>query len=309
MALIGLKSFMTAHYKNKLTSPHETADAKAMRDKARVTFVRLIALMEAEFLAPRKLKHLPDSARSHLTLPELPAAWFSKPVDGWNWVTLNAEAQATFDDYYDLLFCLHAVRQFKINMAALQGAENTRNEDARAFSDPVQQEVHKLQSSIVTLALQQSHQPLAGTIGILSTESKVTPKYAQQPYAYQVKGRATDISLDCWDAADDLEKVKQYHASGYIPRLVVFDDTPSPRLTAYIEAYQKYGGEIFLGDLAWEHVHQHANKNLWICIDRYCRNPLRLVSSATDLDPKPHGINAIGERGVPSWANSVLGRC
>ena len=53
----------------------ETADAKAMRDRANHTLIHLVAVMEAEFLAPKQLRHLPEQARPEQALRDIPPNW------------------------------------------------------------------------------------------------------------------------------------------------------------------------------------------------------------------------------------------
>ena len=286
--------------------PHETADAKAMRDRAQSTLLHLVALMEVEFLAPGQFKSLPESARPLADLKDIPSTWFSEPVERCDLPSLQAEAKSLFQDYEELLYCLHAVRRFKVNIAKLQKSVVSFGWKDSGFARGVHQEVHRLRASIAMLALQKQRVcPAIETTGY----GGAAPELLQQKYIYQVKSLAADISLDCFDATDDFSMAERGYASGFKPRLVVFEDMSSPLLEAYLEIYRKYNGDIFLGEHAWKHVCQNTSANLQICIDRYCRNPLSFVPSAIAHKSEQLSRKGLAETEAPSWARVVLGRC
>lgn len=288
----------------------ETADAKAMRDRAQSTLLHLVALMEVEFLAPGKFESLPESARPLADLKDIPSTWFSEPIERCDWPSLQAEAKSLLQDYDELLYCLYAVRRFKLNIAALQKTVVSLGWEDSGFARGVHQEVHRLRASIVMFALQnQLVCPAIETTGLKAGYGGAAPEFFQQRYMYQVKSLATDISLDCFDATDDFSMAERSYASGFEPRLIVFEDMKSPLLEAYLENYRKYNGEIFLGERAWKHVCQNVSANLQICIDRYCRNPLSLISStAVSKSEQLLGIS-LAETECPEWAKIVWGRC
>lgn len=301
---------MSANFSRNRRPSYETADAKAMRDRAQSTLLHLVALMEVEFLTPGKFKSLPESARPLADLKDIQSTWFSEPVERCDWSSLKAEAKSFLQDYDDLLYCLHAVRQFKVNIAALQKSVVSLGWEGSDFARGVHQEVHRLRASIAMLALAKQPFCLAGeATGLKAGYGGAGPELFHQEYVCQIKSLATDISLDCLDATDDFSMAERGYASGFKPQLIVFEDMKSPLLEAYLENYRKYNGDIFLGELAWKHVCQNASANLQICIDRYCRNPLSLVSSAIELKSEKLSWKGSAETECPSWAKIVLGRC
>ena len=62
---------MSANFSRNRRPSYETADAKAMRDRAQSTLLHLVALMEVEFLTPGKFKSLPESARPLADLKDI----------------------------------------------------------------------------------------------------------------------------------------------------------------------------------------------------------------------------------------------
>jgi len=289
-----------------------TADAKAMQSRARTTLIHLIALMEAEFLEEGQLQSLPDSMRPKQCLKDLPSNWFSKPIGRVDWAALEGEAKSTIADYQDLLFCLHAVRQFKLKAAEIYAPIGVRESTPAVFKEQLQGEIHKLRSAIVRIALRAcaiSDEMLPGAKKEGGSEQ--VKDYGRGPYAYQIKSSARDVSLDRWDHADELSVPAECCALGCIPRLVVFDARGPFALNDLVRAYETHGGEVFLGEAAWAHVTEHASKNLRICINRYCRDPLSLIPLMRHFATSTGIVDAGPKAAVaPKWARmAVMGRC
>ena len=289
-----------------------TADAKAMQSRARTTLIHLIALMEAEFLEGEQLQSLPDSVRPKQRLKDLPSNWFSNPIGCVDWAALEGEAKSTITDYQDLLFCLHAVRQFKLKAAEIYAPIAARERTPAVFEEQLQGEIHKLRSAIVRIALRacaNSDEMLP--VAMKEGGSGQVRDYARGLYSYQIKSSARNVSLDQWGHGDELAVPAECCALGCIPRLVVFDARGPFALNDLVRAYESHGGEVFLGEAAWAHVAEQASKNLLICINRYCRDPLSLIPLTRHFATSPRIVDAAPKAAfTPKWARmAVMGRC
>ncbi|MEX2141525.1 MAG: hypothetical protein WD894_19825 [Pirellulales bacterium] len=56
--------------------------------------------------------------------------------------------------------------------------------------------------------------------------------------------------------------------------LVVLDSTPNPKLAELVVAFQRHGGETYLGNAAWQHLESLAGANMAMFLEKYVRSPL-----------------------------------
>ncbi|MDF3362794.1 hypothetical protein HLM50_17165 [Sulfitobacter sp. Ks41] len=289
-------------------SSFETADSKAMRDKAKHTLINLIALMEAEFFSPQKLQKLPEHARSEQPLRDIAPNWFSRPVAGVDWISLAAEAASTIQSYDRILFCLYAVRKFKSQAVMIDLWGHSGNDRALSrsrFKVHMQREIHNLQTTIVMAALDCD---ISSDMPPLPREDQDDPTTSglKGKFGYQIRGSATEDFLGSRNWEDTQLVAFELYSSGYIPRLIIFEEVSTSILERLMRSYAKYGGEIFCGQLAWEHVKAQASENLKLCIDRYCRDPFMLVP---DVRPAVFWERDLKVK-LPDWSKlTIQGRC
>ena len=286
----------------------ETADAKAMRDKANHTLIHLVAVMEAEFLAPKQLRHLPEQARPEQALMDIPPNWFSKPLAGVDWRALAAEARCEIESYDELLFCLHAVREFKSQAAALNpwsGAGKDGLLSPVNFKEQMRSEIQRLQATVAMIALGCDALPVAAPLPRREQDEPMLSGL-RRPYVYQFRSSVTEAFIKSWRWKDTLLAASESYASGYIPRLLVFEDVGASALLRLERSYAKFGGNVFSGEVAWEHVAAGAGEDIQRFIARYCRDPFALVPA---MRPAPLWEGELdSER--PSWTKTALqGRC
>ncbi|NOD32830.1 restriction endonuclease [Ruegeria atlantica] len=92
--------------------------------------------------------------------------------------------------------------------------------------------------------------------------------------AYEIKLRVTIAASGQGRWGEELDFPVDCRASGYTPVLVVLDGTLNPKLTELSRAFRDNGGEVFVGDAAWEHLDDIAGGTMSVFIDNYVREPL-----------------------------------
>jgi hypothetical protein len=56
--------------------------------------------------------------------------------------------------------------------------------------------------------------------------------------------------------------------------LVVLDSTPNPKLAELVKAFERCGGETYLGTAAWAHLESLAGGTMAQFLEKYVRGPL-----------------------------------
>jgi len=111
--------------------------------------------------------------------------------------------------------------------------------------------------------------------------------------AYEFKVRVTIASSGQGRWREELSFPQEARQSGYTPILVVLDPTENEKLTELSAAFVNAGGEIYIGDKAWNHLKEEAGEIMSKFIDRYVEEPLqklleeapqKLPSSLVTLD-------------------------
>lgn len=104
--------------------------------------------------------------------------------------------------------------------------------------------------------------------------------------AYEFKMRVTIAASGQGRFREELDFARDCHDSGYTPRLLVLDPTPSEKLDDLINEYLQYGGTAHIGDDAWTYIEERTGKNLAIFIEKYVKRPiLEVTNSYTELKP------------------------
>jgi hypothetical protein len=135
-----------------------------------------------------------------------------------------------------------------------------------------------------------------GGVSVSSTRSPVRRKGAKSKgrqvdclkgqRAYEFKIRVTIAASGQGRWREELEFPEDCEASGYVPVLVVLDATPNPKLNELRVAFERVGGEVFIGDAAWEHLEHVAGPTMSVFLEKYVRAPLRdLLANAPERLP------------------------
>lgn len=104
--------------------------------------------------------------------------------------------------------------------------------------------------------------------------------------AYEFKIRVTIAASGQGRWQEELDFPKDCKLSGYTPILVCMDSTPNPKLDALVKAFKAYGGHVFIGQDAWNHLDEVAGPTMARFIDHYVKRPIEeMLSQATKYPP------------------------
>ena len=107
----------------------------------------------------------------------------------------------------------------------------------------------------------------------------------EERLVYEMKIRITIAASGQGRWGEELSFPEQAESAGYTPILLVFDPTPNQKLTEISQVFLDSGGQVFLGEEAWEHVASRANRCMEIFFRRYVRPPLDdLIRSIGNLE-------------------------
>jgi len=94
-------------------------------------------------------------------------------------------------------------------------------------------------------------------------------------YAYEVKIRITDAASRQGRLDEELSFPGDCEFSGHVPRLLVFDPTPCSTLDQVVSAFERSGGEAYLGQAAYKHISATAGPPQAEFLQRYVAEPLK----------------------------------
>jgi len=104
--------------------------------------------------------------------------------------------------------------------------------------------------------------------------------------AYEFKIRVTIAASGQGRWQGELDFPKDCKLSGYTPILVCMDSTPNPKLDALVAAFKAFGGHVFIGKDAWNHLDDVAGPTMASFIDHYVKKPIEeMLSQATKYPP------------------------
>lgn len=103
--------------------------------------------------------------------------------------------------------------------------------------------------------------------------------------AYEIKIRLTIAASGQGRWREELDYPIDCRKSGYAPVLIVLDGTPNPKLVELEAAFQKAGGEVYVGDDAWRHLESLAGPTMSRFLEKYVRQPIKrlIEESPSDL--------------------------
>lgn len=106
--------------------------------------------------------------------------------------------------------------------------------------------------------------------------------------AYEIKMRVTVAASGQGRWAEEKDFPADCRASGYTPVLLVFDDTQADKLDELSAIFLREGGEVRVGQGAWEHLEELAGPTMSTFLEKYVRAPLKdLLDHAPERDRLP----------------------
>jgi hypothetical protein len=103
--------------------------------------------------------------------------------------------------------------------------------------------------------------------------------------AYEIKIRLTIAASGQGRWKEDLEFPSDCKASGFLPVLIVLDPTPNSKLETLRARFLDEGGEVYIGDAAWQHFHSLAGPTMSRFIELYVHEPINALLAEM---PKTH---------------------
>lgn len=105
--------------------------------------------------------------------------------------------------------------------------------------------------------------------------------------AYEFKIRVTIAASGQGRWREELDYPIDCKKSGFTPVLVVLDSTPNPKLNELVKAFDRCGGETYLGSAAWAHLESLAGGTMAQFLEKYVRGPLdQLLRNPPDELPE-----------------------
>lgn len=106
--------------------------------------------------------------------------------------------------------------------------------------------------------------------------------------AYEIKLRVTIAASGQGRWGEEKEFPVDCKASGYLPFLLVFDDTQADKLDELASIFRREGGEVFVGEDAWSHLEELAGPTMSTFLELYVREPLKdLLDNTPARDALP----------------------
>jgi hypothetical protein len=105
--------------------------------------------------------------------------------------------------------------------------------------------------------------------------------------AYEFKIRVTIAASGQGRWREELDFPVDCRYSGYTPALVVLDSTANPKLSELERAFRAQGGEVYIGESAWQHLASLAGPTMSRFLAKYVRDPLdELIRQAAEELPE-----------------------
>lgn len=103
----------------------------------------------------------------------------------------------------------------------------------------------------------------------------------EEKLAYEFKIRLTIAASGQGRWEEELSFPRECVAAGIRPVLVVLDPTSSNRLVELRDLFLSLGGQVFVGEAAWQHIEERAGRTMASFVERYVKPAL---ASASDFD-------------------------
>lgn len=124
---------------------------------------------------------------------------------------------------------------------------------------------------------------------------------------YELKMRMTIAASGQGRFSEELSFAKEAKVAGLKPVLIVFDPTPSNRLTELSDAYKEAGGEVATGDDAWDLLRHNAEEGMSYFLDKYIKPVIEAAKLGIHSQPDEIRLSITnGELNVSNSANRIL---
>ncbi|MGG0278323.1 hypothetical protein ABEY37_00945 [Bacillus pacificus] len=100
-----------------------------------------------------------------------------------------------------------------------------------------------------------------------------------EKYAYELKLRVTIAASGQGRFGEEMSFPKEANAAGIKPILVVFDSTESELLTKLQKQYEEHGGEVYIGQSAWNLLKNKAGSEMGQFIEKYIQPPIDAMAN------------------------------
>lgn len=106
--------------------------------------------------------------------------------------------------------------------------------------------------------------------------------------AYEIKLRITIAASGQGRWGEEKDFPGDCVESGFVPVLIVFDDTQADKLDELKAIFEAAGGEVYIGLDAWQHLEELAGASIAVFVEKYVRVPLAsLLDEAPARDALP----------------------
>ncbi|MGY3087723.1 hypothetical protein ACVWYF_000749 [Hymenobacter sp. UYAg731] len=106
--------------------------------------------------------------------------------------------------------------------------------------------------------------------------------------AYEIKLRITIAASGQGRWGEEKDFPADCVASGFVPVLIVFDDTQADKLDELTAIFEAAGGEVYIGAAAWQHLEDLSGETIAVFVEKYVRAPLAdLLTEAPARDALP----------------------
>ena len=102
--------------------------------------------------------------------------------------------------------------------------------------------------------------------------------------AYEFKIRVTIAASGQGRWKEEMDFPLDCRTSDFVPALVVFDGTPNPKLEELKAAFERQGGNAYIGEHAWRHLEELAGTTMSKFLQLYVRQPIDDLLSNTPAE-------------------------
>ena len=92
--------------------------------------------------------------------------------------------------------------------------------------------------------------------------------------AYEIKLRITIAASGQGRWGEEKDFPADCVASGFVPVLIVFDDTQADKLDELKAIFEAAGGDVYIGAAAWQHLEELSGETIAVFVEKYVRGPL-----------------------------------
>lgn len=275
------------------------------------TMVKLINFIAFDVNKLCQLDLIPDALKIYQDYYDVESAWFDEKIEVDDFVGIYLESSMKIPEFETAFECMCEIHKRRTKFEKIQSSQKMTNIDhitPRALLEYGQIPNKALGAYLVlrkffygidNRSAQETgylFEPiLANSLGGEPYSAKASPvtRFGDgeqgrqidcivENVAFEFKLRITEAASGRGRFNDELQLPQDCMESGYIPILIVLDDTSDDDARAksakLAQAYIKAGGMAYCGDEAWDYIRSEAGPTMSIFIDKYVRQPLERVS-------------------------------